>query len=76
VAGIMAHVQPALTRREIDVLVLIAQGKQTKEIATALNLSVHTVADYRKHICKKLALHSTATLVAYAIYACPPVKGD
>jgi DNA-binding CsgD family transcriptional regulator len=32
-----------------------------------MNLSVYTVSNHRKHICKKLELHSTAQLVAFAV---------
>jgi DNA-binding CsgD family transcriptional regulator len=56
-----------LTRREREVLDLIGQGKTSKQIAAALNLSVYTVNNHRKHICKKVGLHSTAQLVAFAV---------
>ncbi len=56
-----------LTQREQEVLNLIGQGKTSKQIAEMLNLSVFTVNNHRKHICKKLGLHSTAQLVAYAV---------
>ncbi len=45
----------------------ISEGKTSKQIASALNLSVFTVSNHRKHICKKLGLHSTAQLVAFAV---------
>jgi DNA-binding CsgD family transcriptional regulator len=57
----------ALTRREREVLEMIGQGKTSKQIAGALNLSVYTVNNHRKHICKKIGLHSTAQLVAFAV---------
>jgi DNA-binding CsgD family transcriptional regulator len=57
----------ALTRREREVLEWIGQGKTSKQIADTLNLSVYTVNNHRKHICKKANLHSTAQLVAYAV---------
>ena len=63
-----------LTRREYHVLTLLAQGRTSKEIASALELSVETVADYRKHLCRKLDLHSTAELVAYAVRLFPNSK--
>ena len=56
-----------LTRREREVLGLIGQGKTSKQIAQNLNLSVYTVNNHRKHICKKMGLHSTAQLVAFAV---------
>jgi DNA-binding CsgD family transcriptional regulator len=57
----------APTRREREVLDLIGLGKTSKQIAAALNLSVYTVNNHRKHICKKIGLHSTAQLVAFAV---------
>ena len=55
-----------LTAREASVLALIGQGKGTKEIAALLSISALTVANHRKHICRKLHLHSTAELAAFA----------
>lgn len=55
-----------LTPREKEVLRIVGQGKTTKQIAEALRLSVATVGNHRKHICRKLNLHSTAELVAFA----------
>jgi DNA-binding CsgD family transcriptional regulator len=57
----------ALTRREKEVLEFIGQGKTSKQIAHTLKLSVYTVNNHRKHICKKAGLHSTAQLVAFAV---------
>jgi DNA-binding CsgD family transcriptional regulator len=56
----------ALTPREQQILTLIGEGKTSKQIAGALNVSVFTVNNHRKHICKKIGLHSTAQLVAFA----------
>jgi DNA-binding CsgD family transcriptional regulator len=58
--------QETLTARETEILGLLAKGKTSKEIAEALGLSIFTVNNHRKHICRKLGLHSTAELVAYA----------
>lgn len=55
------------TQRETEVLDLIGKAKTSKQIALVLNLSVHTVGNHRKHICRKLGLHTTAELVAFAI---------
>lgn len=57
----------SLTEREWDVLRLIGHGKITKEIADALRISAATVSEHRKHICKKLNLHSTGEIVACAL---------
>ena len=53
-----------LTRREQEVFLMICEGKSTKEISTALSVSSHTISEHRKRICHKLAVHSTAALVA------------
>jgi len=58
--------EPVLTPREREILKKIGEGKTSKQIAMALHLSVLTVANHRKHICRKLGLHSTAELVVYA----------
>ena len=55
-----------LTAREFDVLRLLSKGKTSKEIAATLCLSVQTVATHRKNICKKIGVHSTAELIAWA----------
>jgi DNA-binding CsgD family transcriptional regulator len=57
----------SLTPREKEVLRYIGQGKTSKQIAAALHLSVLTVSNHRRHICKKLGIHSTAHLVAFAV---------
>lgn len=57
----------ALTRREKEVLKYIGHGKTSKQIAEVLHLSVYTISNHRRHICKKLGVHSTAQLVAFAV---------
>jgi two-component system response regulator NreC len=56
-----------LTAREREVLQLLAEGKATKQIASALNVSVKTVETHRQQIMEKLDLHSVAELTKYAI---------
>lgn len=56
-----------LTAREREVLVLIADGMTTAEIAERLFLSPHTVQTHRDHIMTKLDLHSRVELTKYAI---------
>ncbi|MBQ7941566.1 MAG: helix-turn-helix transcriptional regulator [Muribaculaceae bacterium] len=56
-----------LSEREKDVLVLIAKGQMSKEIADNLNISVHTVISHRKNITRKTGIKSIAGLVAYAL---------
>lgn len=56
-----------LTKRELQVLQLIADGKSTKDIATRLELSVKTVETHRKQIMDKLDIRSIAGLTKYCI---------
>jgi DNA-binding NarL/FixJ family response regulator len=56
-----------LSKREQEVLQLIAEGKSTKEIAATLYVSVKTVEGHRKQIMDKLAIYSVAELTKYAI---------
>ena len=52
-----------LSKREIEVLKLIAEGKTNKEIAQILTLSVHTVETHRKHIHNKLGVSNSIELL-------------
>jgi DNA-binding NarL/FixJ family response regulator len=56
-----------LTKRELQVLQLIADGKSTKDIAARLALSVKTVETHRKQIMDKLGIRSIAGLTKYCI---------
>ena len=56
-----------LSSREREVLQMIAEGKQNKEIATILNLSVYTVEAHRGKIMEKLNLHNTGDIVRFAL---------
>jgi two-component system, NarL family, response regulator NreC len=56
-----------LSSREREVLQLIAEGKTNKEVASALNLSIHTVDAHRGRIMDKLNLHSIGEIVRFAI---------
>lgn len=55
-----------LSKREFEVLSLIASGQSYKEIASKLNLSPKTVSTYRTRILEKLNLTSTAQLLRFA----------
>jgi len=57
----------SLTRRERQVLHLIAEGNTTKEIGQQLNISFKTAESHRSHLMRKLDLHDIAGLVRYAI---------
>lgn len=56
-----------LTKREAEVLALVATGKPNKDIAEALFISVKTVETHKTHILIKLGLNNNAELVRYAI---------
>lgn len=56
-----------LTKRETDILVLVAKGMMSKEIADKLNISIHTVISHRKNITKKTGIKSVAGLAVYAM---------
>src|SRR5437867_1517452 len=53
----------ALTTRELQILQLVAEGKQTSTIASALGLSASTVSTHLKRIKEKLAVGTQADLV-------------
>jgi DNA-binding NarL/FixJ family response regulator len=59
--------QRVLTPREREVVQLVAEGKTTKEVATALSLSVKTAETHRTNLMRKLDLHSIADLTLYAV---------
>jgi DNA-binding NarL/FixJ family response regulator len=56
-----------LSPREREVLKLIAEGYKNKEIAADLFISLKTVEKHRANLMKKLDLHNTAALTAFAI---------
>jgi DNA-binding NarL/FixJ family response regulator len=56
-----------LTQREREVLKLIAEGYKNREIADYLYISVKTVEKHRANLMKKLDLHSTSALTAFAM---------
>jgi DNA-binding NarL/FixJ family response regulator len=58
-----------LTARQREVLILIADGKTTKQIAQQLGVSFKTAAAHRSNIMNKLDIHDTAHLVRHAIRA-------
>jgi DNA-binding NarL/FixJ family response regulator len=57
----------ALTKREREVLKLLAEGKKPREIADILFVSIYTVRTHRNNIMKKLKLKGVADLIRYAI---------
>ncbi len=60
------HLQP-LSRRELEILKYVAQGKTSKEIGELLLISDLTVHNHRVNIKKKLKIKRTADLIKYAV---------
>ena len=56
-----------LTRREREVIKLIAEGNRTKEIADYLSVSPKTVDKHRTNLMKKLDLHNVSAVTVFAI---------
>src|SRR5580704_12322076 len=61
------HSQARPTRREVEIMCLLAEGKANKEIAVELGITTRTVETHRAKIMLKLGLHSLAELIHYAI---------
>jgi DNA-binding NarL/FixJ family response regulator len=60
-------IKQTLTRRENEILQLIAKGRTTIEIAKQLKISRFTIDTHRKNIHKKLGIKSNTGLVSYAL---------
>jgi len=58
---------PRLTDRELEVLKLVAQGLNNREIAKRLFISENTVKNHVRNILEKLQLHSRMEAVMYAV---------
>ena len=56
-----------LTRRENDIIKLLAEGYNSKEIASKLYLSLYTVNNHRKNILNKTGCKCSTALINYAI---------
>jgi DNA-binding NarL/FixJ family response regulator len=59
--------QPRITRRQTEVLQLLAEGKSMKEVADILNVKPGTVAFHKYKIMESLGLRTNAELLRYAI---------
>jgi len=56
-----------LTKREREILKMLAEGRSVKEIAAGFDLSVKTVEAHKFNLMRKLDIHNKAQLVQYAI---------
>jgi len=54
-----------MTKREREIIVLIAEGMSNKDIAERLNLSTYTVKSHVHNVMEKLALHSRLQIAAH-----------
>ncbi|HOE11826.1 MAG TPA: response regulator transcription factor [bacterium] len=61
------HSPAVLTRREKEVLQLLAEGKTSKEAAKSLRVSPSTIDTHRSNIMKKLGMNTVADLIKYAV---------
>lgn len=57
----------ALSKRELEILELFAEGKSSRGIADLLFISIKTVGTHKQHILKKLDLKTNADMVKYAL---------
>ena len=58
-----AGIDPPLTRREVEILTWLSQGKTNVEIGEALSISPRTVKKHLEHIYNKLQVHRRAAAV-------------
>jgi DNA-binding NarL/FixJ family response regulator len=65
--GLGDHRRVTLSQPQREVLRLILQGQQAKEIAAVLHVSVSTVQNIKSSIMNKLNVRSTAELVRYTV---------
>lgn len=62
-----SSVQSILTPRESEVLQLIAEGRNTKQMALKMHLSTKTIEAHRRRLMRKLKIRSVAELTKYAV---------
>jgi DNA-binding NarL/FixJ family response regulator len=68
--GASGHIGSAidkLTDRELEVLQLIGEGKEVREIADQLHLSAKTVEAHRAHIKEKLNMNNAREVARFAV---------
>lgn len=56
-----------LTKREAEVLQLVAEGRANKQMAAELGISIKTIEKHRQQLMDKLDIHDTAGLTRHAI---------
>ena len=61
------HIIDGLTKRELEVLKLYAEGSSTREISENIFVSIKTVGTHKQNILRKLNLKTTTDLIRYAL---------
>jgi len=56
-----------LTKREREVLILLAKGLANKEVAARLKISIHTTFHHRESIYRKLRVNNTGQMICRAL---------
>ncbi|WP_076379931.1 response regulator transcription factor [Filimonas lacunae] len=56
-----------LSRRQLQILRMIVEGKTDKEIANSLNISFNTVRTHHQNILNRTGQHSTGGLILFAL---------
>ena len=62
----MNHTNFTLSDREFEVLRLIVEGLTDEQIATQLEVTIHTANAHRKHLLEKMVVNNVASLVREA----------
>lgn len=65
-SGAWDHSRPVITRREMEILLLLADGHTNEAIAECLHISWRTVETHRKNLMHKTGCKNLATLLKYA----------
>ena len=58
---------PRLSKRELQILKLIAEGSGTKQAAEAMGIAFKTAVGHRSKLMQKLGVHDASSLTRYAI---------
>jgi DNA-binding NarL/FixJ family response regulator len=59
--------QEVLSERELQVLQMLASGKNLKDIADSLHLSAKTISAHKAHLMQKLGIDNNAALIRYTV---------
>ena len=61
-----SHDLPKISKREIEILALMAKGMNTPQIAEALFLSYHTIENHKRNLRRKTKVKTSAELIGFA----------